>query len=83
MAERPPVLIVDDEPDVASLLENILAPLRLELTTADSGEEALDLFRPGRFHLPWIQWHRYRTAVEGVKSIPKNAHNRMRTSGEL
>lgn len=51
MNERPQVLIVDDEPDVASLLIAILEPLELDIRTAESGEEALGLFQPGEFAL--------------------------------
>lgn len=51
MAEKNNILIVDDEPDVAHLLETILAPLKLSAAIANSGEEALDGFQAGRFQL--------------------------------
>ena len=51
MSEHPSILIVDDEPDVAQLLETILSPLKLNLVKAESGEEALEAFAPGRFHV--------------------------------
>jgi DNA-binding NtrC family response regulator len=41
--EPPRTLVVDDEPDMCWVLENILRPAGFMVTTTTSGEEALDL----------------------------------------
>jgi signal transduction histidine kinase/FixJ family two-component response regulator/HAMP domain-containing protein len=43
------VLIVDDEPDIAELIADQLAPLEIETTIASSGEEAIGLLHRERF----------------------------------
>lgn len=43
------VLIVDDEPDIAGLIADQLAPLEVETTVASNGEEALARLRDERF----------------------------------
>jgi signal transduction histidine kinase/HAMP domain-containing protein len=43
------VLIVDDEPDVAELIADQLAPLEIECEVATSGEEAMRRLREERF----------------------------------
>jgi len=47
-APQPPagrVLLVDDEPDQVALLRAMLTPLGMEVTTAESAEQALQVFR--------------------------------------
>jgi two-component system, NtrC family, response regulator AtoC len=39
------VLLVDDEPDQGALLRAMLVPLGMEVATAESTEQALQLFR--------------------------------------
>jgi CheY-like chemotaxis protein len=43
------VLVVEDEDDVAGLIERQLEPFEVEVTVATSGSEALDLLREDRF----------------------------------
>jgi len=43
------LLIVDDEESVRSVLRDFFEKLGYEVVTADSGEDALDKFIPGRF----------------------------------
>ena len=45
----PRILIVDDDPGQRSLLESFLRGQGFEITTADSGERALDLLPAGKF----------------------------------
>lgn len=44
------LLIVDDDPDLCSLLEEICRDLTDDITTASNGHEALDLIRKKIFH---------------------------------
>src|ERR1041385_1569876 len=47
-APQPPagrVLLVDDEPDQVALLRAMLTPLGMEVTTAESAEQAQQVFR--------------------------------------
>ncbi len=43
------VLIVDDEPSICELLDLAFGRIEAEVTTAGSGEDALEKFAPGRF----------------------------------
>ena len=43
------VLVVDDEPDIARLIAEQLQPFGVETETVNSGEEALEQLRNGRF----------------------------------
>jgi CheY-like chemotaxis protein len=45
--QRASILIVDDEPEVASILAEILAEDDRRVNTADNGIEALDKLRDG------------------------------------
>ncbi len=69
MATDPKVLIVDDEPDVSTLLTTILAPLQLEMTSVQSGEEALELLGPGRF--PVLMTDLNMPGIDGLELMEK------------
>ena len=43
------ILIVDNEPEIAALIADQLAPLQVRATVAHSGEAALEALRAGRF----------------------------------
>ena len=49
--QRASILIVDDEPEVASILAEILAEDDHRVDTADNGIEALDKLRDGAYDL--------------------------------
>jgi len=50
-ADKPMLLLVDDEPQVLSLGAEVLKALGYDVVTSDNGEDALNLFQkePGRF----------------------------------
>lgn len=52
---RPPhILVVDDEPDICWVLENILKSEGYQVTAVTSGREALELAREKRFKVAFI-----------------------------
>lgn len=48
-AESPRILIVDDDPGQRSLLNTFLRTQGFETVTADSGQQALETLRTGKF----------------------------------
>ena len=43
------ILVVDDDESIRSMLENYLAALGYDITTADDGQDAMKKFIPGKF----------------------------------
>ena len=48
------ILVVDDEPDMCWVLENILSPEGYQMATATSGKRALELAKEKRFEVVFI-----------------------------
>ena len=53
-ARQPRILVVDDEPDMCWALDNILSPEGYQVTTATSGEKALELAKEKHFQAVFI-----------------------------
>ncbi|MGH7953140.1 MAG: response regulator, partial [Limisphaerales bacterium] len=49
--KTPRILIVDDDPGQRSLLDSFLRGQGFEIVTANSGEQALEKFRAGKFDM--------------------------------
>ena len=54
LGERPHILVVDDEPDMCWILENILSSEGYQVTTATSGRKALELVGTNPFQVALI-----------------------------
>jgi DNA-binding NtrC family response regulator len=54
LGRRPHVLVVDDEPDMCWALENTLSREGYQITTATSGQEALELVEETGFQVVFI-----------------------------
>jgi CheY-like chemotaxis protein len=52
--EPPRILVVDDEPDMCWILENILRPAGYAVTTTTSGAEALELLARGSYAAAFV-----------------------------
>ncbi len=63
------VLVVDDELGMREGCRRILAPDGHEITTAESGEQALELFRPGAFDLALIDLKM--PGISGIELLPR------------
>ena len=64
----PRILIIDDEPEVAQMLADILATQGHQVVTADSGERALDLIE-GQELLSILKSDPAALTPERVKSV--------------